>query len=285
MKIGKIYKNLIIVALLWAIKPSSAVAQQSDIDSQTLLMSDMTLQYVVFGLGITVLFLIVLIIIQSSSQKSAISDLENRIDSIQKRPLHENQQHVRSQISSSLPRYNESDIGTLKNQIQELVRKIEELNKKVDANDVKSNQAVAREGSVSTEFSSAVETIESVIHQDVETPSEPIILSVPQQQEYVGNCMTGGAFQDLQPVSKKDRRTPYIISMRDHEYYFRLDESNLDAIANSLQHRDSYIDGFCESSNNYFPGAKSFIQVSKVGRLQKVEDRLQVIEKINIKYI
>jgi len=97
--------------------------------------------------------------------------------------------------------------------------------------------------------------------------------------------MTGGAFQNLQSVSKKDRRTPYIISMRDNEYYFRLDESNLDAIANSLQHRDSYIDGFCESLNNYFPGAKSFVQESKVGRLQKIENRLQVIEKINIKYI
>ncbi|MCW2260133.1 MULTISPECIES: hypothetical protein [Sphingobacterium] len=284
MKIGKINKSLIIVALLLAIKPSSAFAQQSDIDSQTLLMSDMTLQYVVIGLGVTVLFLLVAMIIQSNNQKGAISELENRIKFLDKQSLNQSQTS-RPQVSSTLSRSNESDIDTLKKQIQELVRKIEELNKKVDANDVKSNQVVPVDGSVSTESSSTVETIESVIHQDVETPSEPIILSVPQQQEYVGNCMTGGAFQDLQSVSKKDRRTPYIISMRDNEYYFRLDESNLDAITNSLQHRDSYIDGFCESLNNYFPGAKSFVQESKVGRLQKVENRLQVIEKINIKYI
>lgn len=285
MKIGKIYKSLIIVALLLAIKPSSAFAQQSDIDSQTLLMSNMTLQYVVIGLGVTVLFVLVLMIIQSNNQKGAISELENRISSIQKSLINENLQQVKPKVSQTLSRSNESDIDTLKKQIQELERKIAELNKKVDANDVNSNQVVPVDGSVSSEFSSTDATIDFLIHQDVETPSEPIILSLPQQQEYVGNCMTGGAFQDLQSVSKKDRRTPYIISMRDNEYYFRLDESNLDAIANSLQHRDSYIDGFCESLNNYFPGAKSFVQESKVGRLQKVENRLQVIEKINIKYI
>lgn len=285
MKIGKIYKSLILLGLLLVIKPSFAISQQVDVTSQSSLMSDKVLQYVVIGLAITVLLVLIFMMIQTNSRNRVVVELERRIDSFQKQPRNDSQQQLRPQVSSSLPRYSNDDNNILKKQVQELTEKFETLARKVDGILLSKPAQIS---STAKNDDKDIGVINPIIEQtdtrDGEIPSEPITLSVPQQQEFVADCLTGGAFQDLRSVSRRDRRTPYIISKRENEYYFRLDETNLDAIATSIQHRDSYVDGFCESLNNYFPGAKSFTQESKLGRLQLVEDKLQVVEKIKIRY-
>lgn len=285
MKIGKIYKSLMLLGLLLAIKPSFAISQQIDVTSQSSLMSDKVLQYVVIGLAITVLLVLIFMIIQTNSRNRVVVELEHRIDSFQKQLRNDSQQQLRPQVSSSLPRYNEVVDDSFKKQLQELTEKFETLDRKVDGVlQPKPAQISTADKNESNNIQPEDIDLESIQQQDRDNLSEPIALSIPPVQEYVADCLTGGAFQDLRPVSRRDRRTPYIISKRENEYYFRLDEANLDAIATSIQHRDSYVDGFCESLNNYFPGAKSFTQESKLGKLQLVEDKLQVIEKIKIRY-
>lgn len=285
MKIGKIYKSLMLLGLLLAIKPSFAISQQVDVTSQSSLMSDKVLQYVVIGLAITVLLVLIFMIIQTNSRNRVVVELEHRIDSFQKQLRNDSQQQLRPQVSSSLPRYNEVVDDSFKKQLQELTEKFETLDRKVDGVlQPKPAQISTADKNESNNIQPEGIDLESIQQQDRDNLSEPIALSIPPVQEYVADCLTGGAFQDLRPVSRRDRRTPYIISKRENEYYFRLDEANLDAIATSIQHRDSYVDGFCESLNNYFPGAKSFTQESKLGKLQLVEDKLQVIEKIKIRY-
>jgi len=285
MKIGKIYKSLILIGLLLVIKPSFAISQQVDVTSQSSLMSDKVLQYVVIGLAITVLLVLIFMMIQTNSRNRVVIELERRIDSFQKQPRNDNQQQLRPQVSSSLPRYSNDDNNILKKQVQELTEKFETLARKVDGILLSKPAQISSTAKNNDKDIGVINPIiERTDTRDGEIPSEPITLSVPQQQEFVADCLTGGAFQDLRSVSRRDRRTPYIISKRENEYYFRLDETNLDAIATSIQHRDSYVDGFCESLNNYFPGAKSFTQESKLGRLQLVEDKLQVVEKIKIRY-
>jgi len=285
MKIGKIYKSLILIGLLLVIKPSFAISQQVDVTSQSSLMSDKVLQYVVIGLAITVLLVLIFMMIQTNSRNRVVIELERRIDSFQKQPRNDNQQQLRPQVSSSLPRYSNDDNNILKKQVQELTEKFETLARKVDGILLSKPAQISSTAKNDDKDIGVINPIiERTDTRDGEIPSEPITLSVPQQQEFVADCLTGGAFQDLRSVSRRDRRTPYIISKRENEYYFRLDETNLDAIATSIQHRDSYVDGFCESLNNYFPGAKSFTQESKLGRLQLVEDKLQVVEKIKIRY-
>lgn len=285
MKIGKIYKGLMLLGLLLVIRPSFAISQQVDVTRQSSLMSDKVLQYVVIGLAITVLLSLIFMIIQTNSRNRVVVELEHRIDSFQKQPRNDSQQQLRPQVASSLPRYKEGNDDELKNQLQELTDKFEALDKKVNGIlQPKPAQTIYRDENDSKDILPIDPVIESTDRSSVEIPSEPITLSIPQQQEFVANCLTGGAFQDLRPVSRRDRRTPYIISKRENEYYFRLDETNLDAIATSIQHRDSYVDGFCESLNNYFYGAKSLTQESKAGRLQWEGETLQVIEKIKIRY-
>jgi len=286
MKIGKIYKSLILLGLLLIIKPGLATSQLVASNDQTMLMSDMTLQIVVIVLGGVMLSLFIFMISQRTSRtnwKQPFRDIINRLEFLEEGHRKGSPQ-LRPQVSSSLPRYNNDD-DKLKKQLQELNEKFEMLDRKVDGIlQLKPAQISYADKNDSKDIGIIDPVIESTDRQDGEIPSEPITLSIPQQQEYVADCLTGGAFQDLRSVSRRDRRTPYIISKRENEYYFRLDETNLDAIATSIQHRDSYVDGFCESLNNYFPGAKSFTQESKLGRLQLVEDKLQVIEKIKIRY-
>jgi len=285
MKIGKIYKSLMLLGLLLAIKPSFAISQQVDVTSQSSLMSDKVLQYVVIGLAITVLLVLIFMIIQTNSRNRVVVELEHRIDSFQKQLRNDSQQQLRPQVSSSLPRYNEVVDDSFKKQLQELTEKFETLDRKVDGVlQPKPAQISTADKNESNNIQPEDIDLESIQQQDRDNLSEPIALSIPPVQEYVADCLTGGAFQDLRPVSRRDRRTPYIISKRENEYYFRLDEANLDAIATSIQHRDSYVDGFCESLNNYFPGAKFFTQESKAGRLQWEGETLQVIEKIKIRY-
>lgn len=284
MKIGKIYKSLMLLGLLLAIKPSFAISQQVDVTSQSSLMSDKVLQYVVIGLAITVLLVVIFMIILTNSRKRAIVELEHRIDSVQNQPRNDSQQQLRPQVSSSLPRYSEGNDDKFKKQLQELTEKFEALDKKVEGVLQPKPAIIYTDRNDSKDILPVVPLIESTDRPSVENPSEPITLSIPQQQEFVSNCMTAGAFQELLPISKKSRHTPYIISKRENEYYFRLDESNLDAITTAIQYRNSYIDGFCESLNNHFPGAKSFTQESKAGRLQWEGETLQVIEKIKIRY-
>jgi len=285
MKIGKIYKSLMLLGLLLVIKPSFAISQQVDVTSQSPLMSDKVLQYVVIVLAITVLLVLIFMMIQTNSRNRVVVELKRRIDSFQKQPINDSQQQLRPQVSSSLPRDSNGDNNILKKQVQELTEKFETLARKVDGILLsKPEQISSTAKNDNKDMGSINPVIEPTDRQDGETPSEPITLSVPQQQEFVADCLTGGAFQDLRPVSRRDRRTPYIISKRENEYFFRLDETNLDAIATSIQHRDSYVDGFCEALNNYFPGAKSFTQESKLGKLQLLEDKLQVVEKIKIRY-
>lgn len=284
MKIGKIYKSLMLLGLLLAIKPSFAISQQVDVTSQSSLMSDKVLQYVVIGLAITVLLVVIFMIILTNSRNRAIVELEHRIDSVQNQPRNDSQQQLRPQVSSSLPRYSEGNDDKFKKQLQELTEKFEALDKKVEGVLQPKPAIIYTDRNDSKDILPVVPLIESTDRPSVENPSEPITLSIPQQQEFVSNCMTAGAFQELLPISKKSRHTPYIISKRENEYYFRLDESNLDAITTAIQYRNSYIDGFCESLNNHFPGAKSFTQESKAGRLQWEGETLQVIEKIKIRY-
>jgi len=284
MKIGKIYKSLMLLGLLLAIKPSFAISQQVDVTSQSSLMSDKVLQYVVIGLAITVLLVVIFMIILTNSRNRAIVGLEHRIDSVQNQPRNDSQQQLRPQVSSSLPRYSEGNDDKFKKQLQELTEKFEALDKKVEGVLQPKPAIIYTDRNDSKDILPVVPLIESTDRPSVENPSEPITLSIPQQQEFVSNCMTAGAFQELLPISKKSRHTPYIISKRENEYYFRLDESNLDAITTAIQYRNSYIDGFCESLNNHFPGAKSFTQESKAGRLQWEGETLQVIEKIKIRY-
>ncbi len=284
MKIGKIYKSLMLLGLLLAIKPSFAISQQVDVTSQSSLMSDKVLQYVVIGLAITVLLVVIFMIILTNSRNRAIVELEHRIDSVQNQPRNNSQQQLRPQVSSSLPRYSEGNDDKFKKQLQELTEKFEALDKKVEGVLQPKPAIIYTDRNDSKDILPVVPLIESTDRPSVENPSEPITLSIPQQQEFVSNCMTAGAFQELLPISKKSRHTPYIISKRENEYYFRLDESNLDAITTAIQYRNSYIDGFCESLNNHFPGAKSFTQESKAGRLQWEGETLQVIEKIKIRY-
>ena len=274
-----------LLGLLLAIKPSFAISQQVDVTSQSSLMSDKVLQYVVIGLAITVLLVLIFMIIQTNSRNRVVVELEHRIDSFQKQLRNDSQQQLRPQVSSSLPRYNEVVDDSFKKQLQELTEKFETLDRKVDGVlQPKPAQISTADKNESNNIQPEDIDLESIQQQDRDNLSEPIALSIPPVQEYVADCLTGGAFQDLRPVSRRDRRTPYIISKRENEYYFRLDEANLDAIATSIQHRDSYVDGFCESLNNYFPGAKFFTQESKAGRLQWEGETLQVIEKIKIRY-
>lgn len=291
MKIGKTYKSLIILGMLLAIKPSLAISQPVDSENRTMWMSDMMLQIAVIVLGIVVLFLLIFMIIQRKSGANwnrSFMDITNRLKFLEERHRTDSPQS-RPQVSSSLPRYSNDDDGKLKKQLLELTEKFEALNKKVDGIlESKPALIIPTDRNDSNNIRAERTNMESIQKQDQDDLSEPITLSIPQQQqqqqEFVADCLTGGAFQDLRPISRRDRRTPYIISKRENEYYFRLDETNLDAIATSIQHRDSYVDGFCESLNNYFPGAKSFTQESKLGKLQLVEDKLQVVEKIKIRY-
>jgi hypothetical protein len=285
MKTGKIYKSLIILGFPLIMAPCMAVAQQAGAQDRTTFVSDSTLQWIVIVLLITVFVILMMLIVQGIGKNKAISRLNRRIDVIVNLQNSENQMQLRPQVSSSLPRYNEVADEKLKNQLNELTRKLEELNKKVDADQTKSMQINSLDKSNADEIQSADLVLEAVVPQDQDTLSEPIALSLPLQEEYVANCLTGGAFQILRSVSKKDRKTPYIISKRDNEYYFRLDENNLDAIATAIQYRDSYIEGFCESLNNYSSGTRSFSQESKAGKLQQIGERLEVIEKIKIRYI
>ncbi|WP_313531738.1 hypothetical protein [Sphingobacterium multivorum] len=284
MKTGKIYKSLIILGFPLIMAPCMAVAQQAGAQGRTTFVSESTLQWIVIVLLITVFVILMMLIVQGIGKNKAISRLNRRIDVIVNLQNSENQMQLRPQVSSSLPRYNEVADEKLKNQLNELTGKLEELNKKVDANQTKSMQINSLDKSNADEIQSADLVLEAVVPQDQDTLSEPITLSIPQQQEFVSNCMTAGAFQELLPINKKSRHTPYIISKRENEYYFRLDESNLDAITTAIQYRNSYIDGFCESLNNHFPGAKSFTQESKAGRLQWEGETLQVVEKIKIRY-
>lgn len=287
MKIGKIYKSLILLGLFLTIKPSLTISQPLTNNDQKMLMSDMVLQIAVIVLGIVVLMLLIFMIIQrasGSNWKRLFMDISNRVEFLEEKHL-KGVQQSRPQVSSSLPRHNEVNDDKLKQQFQELTEKFEALNKKVyGILQPKLSQISYTDKNDSNNIRSERTDMDSIQKQDQDDLSEPIILSIPQQQEFVADCLTGGAFQDLRPVSRRDRRTPYIISKRENEYYFRLDETNSDAIATSIQHRDSYVDGFCESLNNYFPGAKSFTQESKLGKLQLVEDKLQVVEKIKIRY-
>lgn len=287
MKIGKTYKSLIILGMLLAIKPSLAISQPVDSENRTIWMSDMMLQIAVIVLGIAVLFLLIFMIIQRKSGTNwnrSFMDIMNRLEFLEERHRKDSPQS-RPQVSSSLPRYSNDDDDKLRKQLLELTEKFETLNKKVDEIlQSRPAQISYADKNDSNNIQPERADMESIQKQDQDDLSEPITLSIPQQQEFVADCLTGGAFQDLRPVSRRDRRTPYIISKRENEFYFRLDETNLDAIATSIQHRDSYVDGFCESLNNYFPGAKSFTQESKLGKLQLVEDKLQVVEKIKIRY-
>jgi|GEM_PF-1358076 len=287
MKIGKIYKSLILLGLFLTIKPSLAISQQASSNDQAMWMSDIILQIVVIVMVILVLFLLIFMISQRKSGKNwkeSFMDITNRLEFLEERHRKDPTQS-RPQVSSSLPRYNEGNDDKLKKQLQELTEKFETLARKVDENfQPKPAHLSYTDKNDSDNIRPEHTDMESIQRQDQDNLSEPITLSIPQLQEFVADCLTGGAFQDLRPVSRRDRRTPYIISKRENEYYFRLDETNLDAIATSIQHRDSYVDGFCESLNNYFPGAKSFTQESKLGKLQLVEDKLQVIEKIKIRY-
>jgi len=87
-------------------------------------------------------------------------------------------------------------------------------------------------------------------------------------------------------TSKKNRTTPYIIVKKDHKYTFRLDNDNPAALINAVQHRGSYMEGFCESVNNYFPGAKTMEQVAtSVGKLEERDGKFTVTERIQIRYI
>lgn len=285
MKTGKIYKSLIILGFPLIMAPCMAVAQQAGAQDRTTFVSDSTLQWIVIVLLITVFVILMMLIVQGIGKNKAISRLNRRIDVIVNLQSSENQIQLRPKVSSSLPRYNEVADEKLKNQLNELTRKLEELNKKVDADQTKSMQINSLDNNNANEIQSADLVLEAVVPQDQDTLSEPIALSLPLQEEYVANCLTGGAFQILRSVSKKDRKTPYIISKRDNEYYFRLDENNLDAIATAIQYRDSYIEGFCESLNNYSSGTRSFSQESKAGKLQQIGERLEVIEKIKIRYI
>lgn len=285
MKTGKIYKSLIILGFPLIMAPCMAVAQQAGAQDRTTFVSDSTLQWIVIVLLITVFVILMMLIVQGIGKNKAISRLNRRIDVIVNLQNSENQMQLRPKVSSSLPRYNEVADEKLKNQLNELTRKLEELNKKVDANQTKPMQINSLDNNNANEIQSADLVLEAVVPQDQDTLSEPIALSLPLQEEYVANCLTGGAFQILRSVSKKDRKTPYIISKRDNEYYFRLDENNLDAIATAIQYRDSYIEGFCESLNNYSSGTRSFSQESKAGKLQQIGERLEVIEKIKIRYI
>lgn len=287
MKIGKIYKSLILLGLLLKIKPGFATSQPFASIDQTMLISDMTLQIAVIVLGGVVLFVLIFMISQRKSGtnwKQSLMDITNRLEVLEETRRKGSPQSG-PQVSSSLPRYNDGNDDKLKQQLQELTEKFETLARKVEGIlQSKPTQISSTDKNDNIDIGSINPVIERTDRRDGEIPSEPITLSIPQQQEFVADCLTGGAFQDLRSVSRRDRRTPYIISKRENEYYFRLDETNLDAIATSIQHRDSYVDGFCESLNNYFPGAKSFTQESKLGKLQLVEDKLQVIEKIKIRY-
>lgn len=287
MKIGNIYKSLILSVLLLTIKPSLVISQPVASNDQTMFMPDMILQIAVIVLGGVVLFLLIFMISQRKSGtnwKQSYMDITNRLEFLEERHKKGSLQS-RPQVSSSLPRYSDDDDDKLKRQLQELTEKFGTLERKVDGLlQSKPAQISYTDKMDSKDIWASDSAIESTDRQDGEIPSEPITLSIPHQQEFVADCLTGGAFQHLRPVSRKDRRTPYIISKRENEYYFRLDETNLDAIATSIQHRDSYVDGFCESINNYFPGARSFTQESKAGRLQQEGETLQVVEKIKIRY-
>ncbi len=287
MKIGKIYKNLILLGLLLTIKPDLATSQPVASNDQTMLMSDMTLQIAVIVLVGVVLFLLIFMISQRKSaanRENPFIDITNRLEFLEETHRKGSSQS-RAQVSSSLPRFNDGNDDKFKQQLQELTEKFETLARKVDGIlQPKPAQISTADKNESNNIQPERIDLESIQQQELDNLSKPIALSLPPLQEYVADCLTGGAFQDLRPVSRRDRRTPYIISKRENEYYFRLDEANLDAIATSIQHRDSYVDGFCESLNNYFPGAKSFIQESKLGKLQLVEDKLQVVEKIKIRY-
>lgn len=287
MKIGNIYKSLILSVLLLTIKPSLVISQPIASNDQTMFMPDMILQIAVIVWGGVVLFLLIFMISQRKSGtnwKQSFMDITNRLEFLEERHKKGSLQS-RPQVSSSLPRYSDDDDDKLKRQLQELTEKFGTLDRKVDGLlQSKPAQISYTDKIDSKDIGASDSAIESTDRQDGEIPSEPITLSIPHQQEFVADCLTWGAFQHLRPVSRKDRRTPYIISKRENEYYFRLDETNLDAIATSIQHRDSYVDGFCESINNYFPGARSFTQESKAGRLQQEGETLQVVEKIKIRY-
>ncbi|GAA4168266.1 hypothetical protein [Sphingobacterium ginsenosidimutans] len=284
MKINNTYKKLMLgILFLSGLKPGFATIQQQHIENQTTIMSDVLFQRIVIALGTAVLFLFVLMIVQIIARRRAIATLENNVRGLEFK-LNSNQQQLNTrQNSPNQVRHDETYYESLKSELDILKSTVGELSKTVSELNGNCTARVAEENK--TENKSIDQVNNTQIHQHVDMPSEPITLSVPTRQEFVASCLTGGAFKDLEPVSKKDRRTPYIIVNKENEYFFRLDESNHDAIMNSLQHRDSYIDGFCEPLNNYFPEARTFTQLSELGKLQKQENRFKVIEKIKIKYI
>lgn len=151
------------------------------------------------------------------------------------------------------------------------------------------NEMEARIQELTEERDKAIERIKELSQerqepQKEQEPSETKL--VEAQTEYVASCLTGGGFKDLVSTSKKNRTTPYIIVKKDHKYTFRLDNDNPAALINAVQHRGSYMEGFCESVNNYFPGAKSMEQVAtSVGKLEERDGKFTVTERIQIRYI
>lgn len=214
------------------------------------------------GLVIGLLLLLVLFMVLRMQDQNSIKGYKSKLWEVQQ----SNKLISKAQVSSTVGRFNVEGEEKLKREIAALQSQVVDL-----INDL-ANSGV---GQLEQQNITNNEQIATAVE------ASPVVVT----SEYVASCMTGGAFVDLKPVAQKDRKTPYIIYQQGNAYFFSLDAENQEALINSMQNRGSYIEGFCDTQNNYFSEARTFVQESGLGKLEQVGDTFKVIEKIKIKYI
>lgn len=99
-------------------------------------------------------------------------------------------------------------------------------------------------------------------------------------------CMHDGNLFFLTLSKAKNQYTPYIITEKNNNYYFTIDDTNEAAKTNAITFYETYLASFCEFVNDLSAHHASFELVDgSKGVLAKIGDRFTVVTKLKIKFI